>query len=441
LTLNIYLPYDGGMTPRELKALEHRLNHFLEDLMEAMGRSERKHWARVYIQGLLLDGDRKSIEPIADRIPGADVQALRQFVGQSPWAVDKVQKHLAEKVVDLLSDPEAWILDETSFPKAGDHSVGVARQYCGALGKIANCQVAVSLHWSSPERSCPLGWRLYMPQDWLQDPVRLAEVKVPKGTVYRSKTELGLELIDQMLEWEVPQLPVIADSYYGNDFGFRQELRKRQLSYVVEVEPKTLAWTTDPNIALPPPQKTGRPRRYPPLESLSTPKDLHVIAQELPESSWHSVTWRQGSRGPMRSRFAKVPIWAAHGWREQAHPQRICEHLLIEWPKEEKQPTKYWLAFFGKESVPGLRRLISLAHCRWRIEQDYRELKEELGLDHYEGRQWLGWHHHVTLVSMAFAFLRAEQARVKKNFWCNITADSEDTTETANPTKRPLPLV
>ena len=177
------------------------------------------------------------------------------------------------------------------------------------------------------------------------------------------------------------------------------------------------------------------------MEALPAPKDLRTIAQEIPESAWHSVTWRQGSRGPMRSRFAKDPIWAAHGWREQAHPQRICEYLLIEWPKEEKQPTKYWLAFFSREPIPGLRRLVSLAHCRWRIEQDYRELKEELGLDHYEGRQWLGWHHHVTLVSMAFAFLRAEQARVKKNFWCDIAADPEDATETSDTTKRPLPVV
>jgi SRSO17 transposase len=429
------------MTPRELKALEHRLNRFLEDLLAPMGRSERQHWARIYLQGLLIDGDRKSIEPIANRIPGADVQALRQFVGQSPWAVDKVQKQLAEKVVDLLSDPEAWILDETSFPKAGNHSVGVGRQYCGTLGKVANCQVAVSLHWSSPERSCPLGWRLYLPQDWLQDPARLAEVKAPEGLTYRSKTELGLELIDQMLEWAVPKLPVIADSFYGNDFGFRQELRKRQLSYVVEVEPKTVAWTEDPNIALPPPHKTGRPRRYPPLEALPIPRDLQTIAQGLPESAWRSVIWRQGSCGPMRSRFAKAPIWAAHGWREQAHPRRVCEHLLVEWPREENHPTKYWLAFSPTDSVPGLRRMVSLAHCRWRIEQDYRELKEELGLDHYEGRQWLGWHHHVTLVSMAFAFLRAEQARVKKNFWCDIASDPEDATETSDSAGRPLPMV
>ena len=167
---------------------------FLEDLLEPMGRRERRHWARVYIQGLLLDGERKSIEPLASRIAGADVQALRQFVGQSPWAVEEVQRRLAHKVVDLLSEAEVWIIDETSFPKAGRHSVGVARQYCGTLGKIANCQVAVSLHWASAEASCPLVWRLYLPKAWLEDAARAAEVKLPPGTAYRSKTELALEV-------------------------------------------------------------------------------------------------------------------------------------------------------------------------------------------------------------------------------------------------------
>jgi SRSO17 transposase len=171
---------------------------------------------------LLLDGERKSIEPIASRIPGADVQALRQFVGQSPWAVGEVQRRLAHKVVDMLSEAELWILDETSFPKAGRHSVGVARQYCGALGKVANCQVAVSLHWSSPGASCPLLWRLYLPKEWVEDKERAREVKLPPGTVYRTKTELALEAIDQALAWGLPSLPVVADSAYGNDFGFRQ---------------------------------------------------------------------------------------------------------------------------------------------------------------------------------------------------------------------------
>jgi len=409
------------MTPQNMKSLESRLMRFLEDLLEPMGRSERRHWAQVYVQGLLLDGERKSIEPMAARIPGADVQALRQFVGQSPWAVEQVQRGLARKMVDLLSQAQVWIIDETAFPKAGAHSVGVARQYCGTLGKVANCQVAVSLHWSSAEASCPLLWRLYLPQEWLENGARAEEVKVPPGTVYRSKTELALEVIDQALAWGLPVLPVVADSFYGNDFGFRQALRERHLSYAVQVEPSTVVWTTDPNLPLPPPKKTGRPRKYPPLSALPRPESLEKVAQQVPGKAWRTVTWREGSRGAQRSRFALLPVWAAHDWREQAHSPRVQEWLLVEWPKEEKQPTKYWMILLGGQA-PGWRQAVRAAKARWRVEQDYRELKEELGLDHYEGRQWLGWHHHVCLVTMAYAFLRSEQARLKKNFWCDLDA-------------------
>ena len=423
------------MTPQSLKSLESRLLRFLEDLLEPMGRSERRHWARVYVEGLLLDGERKSIEPLAARIPGADVQALRQFVGQSPWEVEQVQRRLAHKMVDLLSDAQVWILDETAFPKAGEHSVGVARQYCGTLGKVANCQVAVSLHWSSEAASCPLSWRLYLPQEWFEDAARAQEVKLPSGTVHQSKTALALEVIDEALAWELPVLPVVADSFYGNDFAFRQALRERHLPYAVQVEPSTVVWTTDPNLPLPPPKKRkrGRPRRYPPREALPRAESLEKVAHQLPASAWRTLTWRQGSRGAQSSRFALLPVWAAHRWRQQAHPLRVKEWLLVEWPKDEKQPTKYWLAQLGSQR-PGWRHCVRIAKARWRVEQDYRELKEELGLDHYEGRQWWGWHHHVCLVTMAYAFLRSEQARLKKNFWCDLdTAESPQGTSGAAP--------
>jgi SRSO17 transposase len=420
------------MTPRELQALDERLTAFLKDLLAPLGRSERRHWARVYIQGLLLDGERKSIEPMASRLPDADVQALRQFVGQSPWAVEAVQRQLARQVVDLLSDPEIWILDETSFPKAGEHSVGVARQYCGALGKVANCQVAVTLHWSSAEASCPLGWRLYLPKAWIEDPERAQEVKLPEGLAYRSQAELALELIDQMLSWEVPRLPVVADSAYGNSFEFREQLRQRELSYVMAVEKKTVVWTEDPNaVPVPPSAPRGRPRRYPPLPSTPAAQDLTTVARQLPETAWKQVTWRPGSRGPQQSRFTRLKVWAAHGWRKQEHPERVAEWLLIEWPEGESEPTQYWLAQLGS-GRPGLRRLVRTAHARWRIELDYRELKEELGLDHFEGRHWLGWYHHVTLVTMAYAFLRSEQARLKKNFWCDLAPSAEEDATDSN---------
>src|SRR5215469_2695352 len=420
------------MTPRELKALDRRLTAFLERLLAPLGRRERRHWARVYIEGLLLDGERKSIEPLASRIPGADVQALRQFVGQSPWAVEAVQQQLARQVVDLLSDPEVWILDETSFPKAGEHSVGVARQYCGALGKVANCQVAVTLHWASAEASCPLGWQLYLPRAWIDDVQRAQEVKLPEGIVYRSQAELALELVDQMLSWGVPRLPVVADSAYGNSFEFREQLRRRQLFYVMAVEPKTVVWTEDPNaIPVPPSAPTGRPRRYPPLASMPAPQDLASVARQLPASAWKRVNWRTGTRGPQRSRCASLKVWAAHGWRAQEHPERVAEWLLIEWPEGEDRPSKYWLAQLGP-ARPGLRRLMKMAHARWRIEMDYRELKDELGLDHFEGRHWLGWYHHVVLVTLAYAFLRSEQARLKKNFWCELTAGAEEPAATSD---------
>ena len=223
------------------------------------------------------------------------------------------------------------------------------------------------------------------------------------------------------------RLPVVADSAYGNSFEFREQLRQRQLDYVVAVEPKTVVWTADPNAAaVPRSAPTGRPRRYPPSNLLPEAQDLAAVARQVPASAWKKVTWRAGTRGPQRSRFAQVEIWAAHGWRAQEHPQRAAEWLLIEWPEGESGPSKYWLAQLGAGRT-GLRRWVKTAHARWRIEMDCRELKEELGLDHFEGRHWLGWHHHVTLVTMAYAFLQSERARLKKNFWCDIADDEEAT--------------
>ena len=428
------------MTPQSLKGLENRLLRFLQDLLAPLGRSERRHWAQVYVQGLLLDGERKSIEPLAARVAGADVQALRQLVGQSPWTVEEVQRRLAHKIVDLLSEPEVWIVDETAFPKAGEHSVGVARQYCGTLGKVANCQLAVSLHWSSAEASCPILWRLYLPRVWLEDAPRAAEVKVPPGTIYRSQTDLALEVIDQAVAWELPRLPVVADAYYGNDFDFRQELRERQLPYAVQVEPSTVVWTEDPNLPGPLPQKPrGRPRKHPPARDLPPVRDLRAVAEQLPAAAWHSVTWRQGSRGPQRSRFAKLPVWAAHRWKREHRP-RVREWLLVEWPAESSAPVKFWLAQLGPQPL-GLRRLVRTAKARWRVELDYRELKDELGLDHYEGRHWLGWNHHVCLVTLAYAFLRSEQARLKKNFWCDLAGDPEEPANPARAAGGTMPIV
>jgi len=432
------------VTAKEAASLDERLDRFLAAVTASLGRSERHRWAKIYLQGLLMEGGRKSIEPLANRIAGADVQSLRQFVGQSPWAVEQIQQRLAEQVVDLLAEPEVWMIDETSFPKAGSASVGVARQYCGALGKIANCQVAVSLHWSTCETSCPLAWRLYLPESWLATPAQRAAGKIPEGIGYRSKNQLALDLVDQVLAWDVPRLPVVADSAYGNDFDFRAGLRERGLQYAVAVEPGTKVWTSDPaQVPVAAGQATGRPRQYAALKDLPEAQTLLAVAAALPAQAWRNITWRQGTKGPMRSRFAQVQVWAAHGWKRQEHPERVMEWLLIEWPEGAATPSDYWLAQLGNQTV-GLRRLVKTARARWRVELDYRELKEELGLDHYEGRHWLGWHHHVTLVSLAFAFLRIEQTQAKKNCWCDAVdaaADPSAAASSPHSSRGPVPVV
>lgn len=423
------------MTPKQLTGVQGRLGEFLEDLIEPMGRSERRHWAGVYVQGLLLDGDRKSVQPMAARLAGADEQALNQFLNQSPWAVTEIQQRLAQRLSEDGHEPVCWMVDETSFPKAGEHSVGAARQYCGTLGKIANCQVAVSLHWRQAQLSYPMSWRLYLPKEWCEDSARRTEAHIPAEVVYQTKTDLALELVDQAMAWDVPRGVVLADSFYGNDFSFRAALRERHLDYAVAVEPTTVVWMEDPNqVPVAASAKTGRPRRYPKLADLPLALSLEKLAQQLPKKTWRMVTWRIGTKGPQRSRFALTEVWAAHGWRAQKHPPRVREWLLIEWPEGADAPSDYWMVWrANREGAPSLLRAVRTARGRWPIEQDYRELKEELGLDHFEGRGWPGWHHHVTLVTLAFAFLRSEQLRFKKNFTCQLATDPAPPAGSADP--------
>jgi SRSO17 transposase len=439
------------MKTQEFRAVERRLDRFLADLVKPMGRSERRYWAGVYVQGLLLDGERKSVEPMAERT-GGDAQSLQQFVNQSPWDVTLVQEQLAKKLAREFPAPEAWIIDETSFPKAGSESVGVARQYCGALGKTANCQVAVSLHFANQQVSVPVSWRLYLPKDWSEDAGRRQKVKVPEKVCYQSKNDLALHLVAQVQHWNLPQAPVVADSAYGNDFWFREALRQHELSYVVAVEPTTKAWSVDPfqDVEATEPSLENAPKTKGPSRQCTAPEEspqthtLLEIAQGIPARAWKSVTWRQGTKGPMRSRFAMVPVWASHGVSAGRHFERVREWLLIEWPKEEPAPIKYWLGYFeskGAGARPALRKMVQLAHCRWRVEQDYRELKEELGLDHFEGRHWPGFHHHVTLVSIAFAFLRSEQLRSKKSPGTDAAHGPPVASGRAHPPERPLPVV
>jgi len=422
------------MNARQLAACANRLQEFLTTMLAGVGRAERRHHGALYVQGLLLDGARKSIEPLAGRVPGANMQALQQFVGQSPWAWEPVRRQLARRMAAELRPAAAWIVDDTGFPKQGRHSVGVARQYSGTLGKVGNCQVAVTVHLSTATESMPLEWALYLPQAWTEDLARGRQARVPAPTRFRTKPELALELIDELLAWGLRRQPVLADAGYGNSSEFRAGLVRRGLQYMVGVESTTAVWV-QPTSAVEPrrPIAHGQPR---PPDSRTEPLALRKLAAALPLQAWRTLTWRQGSQGPQRSRFSACRVQPAHG---HAHYQPELESvwLLIEWPAEAIAPTKYWFSNLPEEV--SLRRLVRLAKLRWRVEQNYQQLKEELGLDHYEGRGWHGWHHHVTLVCLAYAFLLLERRRLKKNSSADIAGGATQSADGTDSHLRPLP--
>ena len=406
------------MTGSEIAKCRTRLEQFLADLLEPLGRRERRHWGAVYVRGLLLDGEGKSIEPMAARLPEGNVQAMQQLIGQSPWLWAPVWQRLAQRMTAELTPDLVWVIDDTGFPKQGHHSVGVARQYSGTLGKTANCQVAVSLHQTAGEESTILDWRLYLPESWTQDPERRAAAGIPEEVKFQTKWELALELIDEAQKWGLRCGVVLADAGYGEVTEFRQGLETRQLPYAVGI-PSTLGvWTKPPRIQKLKARGQGRPPsayHYGPQR----PGTVREVAQKA--RGWKQVRWREGSKGWLESRFDACRVQPSHGFHEGRPPHKEV-WLLVEWPRGEKEPTKYFLCDLP-EHYP-LRRLVRIVKARWKIEQDYQQLKEELGLDHYEGRSWAGWHHHVTLVMLAHAFLTLERLRSKKNFWVDPATDA-----------------
>ena len=385
--------------------LRQRLVDYMTAVLPELGRKDRRPWADAYVRGLLLEGERKSIEPMAKRLPDGNVQALQHFIGKSPWPYEPVRRQVAGVLCPEMG-PGLWIVDDTGFPKQGKHSVGVARQYSGTLGKVANCQVAVSLHHATPTASLPVEWALFLPEEWTQAPARCAAAGVPMPVRHQPKWRLALDLIDRVRTWGLPDQRVIADAGYGTIAEFRAELRARRLPYVVGVESGTGVWTRRPRRRRP---DTGRGR--PPTRwnyGGQRPHSVGDVAQALPAAAYHTVTWREGSKGKLTSRFARVRVWPSHGFW-QGKPPESEQWLLIEWPATAAAPTKYWLATGPRRM--SLVQLVRWAKARWRVEQDYAQLKDELGLDHFEGRRWMGWHHHVTMTTMAYGFLVREHLR------------------------------
>jgi len=399
----------ASMTDAQVEKCAKRLQQFLADLLEPLGRSERKHWNEVYVRGLLLDGERKSIEPLAARMGEGNVQAMQQLVGQSPWDWMPVWERLAQRMTAELEPDSAWVIDDTGFPKQGEHSVGVERQYSGTLGKVGNCQVAVSVHHVGEQGHSILGWRLYLPESWAKDGQRREEAGIPQDVGFKTKWQLGLDIIDQARSWGLLDRIVVSDGGYGESTEFRDGLEARHLPYVVGISPTLGVWTAPPKATIPPrhPGRGAPATRY----DYGQPRPLSVHEAAVQAKGWKSIRWRQGTKGWLESRFVAMRVQPSHGFVRGEPPHKEV-WLLVEWPELEKEPTKYFLCDLPETYI--LRRLVRLAKCRWKIEQDYQQLKEELGLDHYEGRSWIGWHHHTTLVMMARAFLTLETLRRKK---------------------------
>jgi len=372
---------------------------------------------RAYLMGLLMPGERKSVEPMATKVDPRRVrsrhQSMHHFVADAPWGENEMIAAAREYVLPQMerhAPVGAWVVDDTGMPKKGTHSVGVTRQYCGAVGKQENCQVTVSVSMANEVMSIPTAYRLYLPETWAKDRRRCKEAGVPPEVKFKTKWKIAIEEIDRMLADELPRAPVVADAGYGVVTEFREEITARGLSYGVGITGDVTVWPPGME-PLPPVPWSGRGRKPTLLrrDSHHKPVSAKALAKQLPAKEWRTVRWREGTRGKMKSRFAAVRVRAAH--RDQLRSTlREPEWLLIEWPKGEAEPTKYWLSTVPEDVTIG--DIVRLVKIRWRIERDYEEMKDELGLDHYEGRGWRGFHHHGALCIAAYAFLIAERARL-----------------------------
>ena len=387
---------------------EARFASYVDALGSVIGHADRTGPLRDYCTGLILPGERKSVEPMAARTAPARVsaqhQSLLHFVSTGGWSDEKVLAKISELVVPAITKHgpiEVWIIDDTGLPKKGRHSVGVKPQYCGQLGKEANCQVAVSLSIANHFASLPVGYRLYLPKEWAQDRARRDRAGVPEDIRFKTKQQIALELIERAHASGLPRGVLLMDLDYGRDSRLRASVSALGLSYVAGIQPNALMWAPGtgpkrPDKAL---NNTGR-RDEPDLISAKE------VALGLPKHAWRTIRWREGSADWLSSRFARVRVRVGYN---RAIPELVQEEwLLIEWPEDEDEPTKYWLSTLPAEI--SFRQLVDVAKMRWRIERDYQELKQEVGLGHYEGRGWRGFHHHATLCIAAYGFLASERA-------------------------------
>jgi SRSO17 transposase len=400
---------------RKSSSRPKRLVAYLDKLAEAAGHLDRAVPVRNYCRGLLLPGERKSVEPMAARLAPDNVrrmhQSLHHLVADAPWSDEAVLRAVRGYALTAMRKREpvvAWIVDDTGFPKKGTESVGVTRQYCGQLGKQENCRVAVSLSVSTWTLSVPIAYRLYLPESWANDHARRKKTGVPAEIQFQTKPRIALDQIRQAVEAEVPCGVVLADAAYGNDSQFRAGLRALQLEYAVGVQSSVSVWEPGKQPLPAKPRKdTGRPPKLLGRDENHQPVSAQQWAFALPETAWKQITWREGSKKHLRSRFAAARVRSAHRDYWQSEPN-LEEWLLIEWPKGAAEPAKYWLSNLPAQCK--LEELVRIAKQRWIVERDYEELKQELGLGHFEGRGWRGFHHHATLCLAVYGFLVAERS-------------------------------
>jgi SRSO17 transposase len=393
---------------------EARFAAYLDAIAAVLGDVRRAASARAYCTGLLLPGERKSVEPMAARLePGraqAKHQSMHHVVAKAEWDDAALLRAVREQVLPAIEEHgpvRYWMVDDTAFPKQGEHSVGVARQYCGQLGKQDSCQVAVSLSVANDHASLPIAYRLYLPEAWAEDAPRRAKAGVPEEIGFETKTAIALGQIRQARDEGVPVGTVLGDAGYGVETDFRTGVSELDLAYVLGVQSSTSVWPPG-QAPLPAPPYAGRGR--PPTrlrrDAEHQPVSAKKLAQGLPGRAWRRVAWREGSQADLTSRFAALRVRPAHRdeKRNQPWPE---EWLLIEWPEGAEEPSKYWLSNLSPRAA--LKDLVHTAKARWLIERDYQELKQEIGLGHYEGRGWRGFHHHASLCIAAYGFLMAER--------------------------------
>lgn len=394
-----------------MKISDRAFDRYLDDLCEALGHADRREGLKGYCRGVMLPLERKSVEPLAAHLDPKHVRAVHQslhhFVAKSEWSDTAVMGRVRDHVLAAMdqSARRYWIVDDTGFRKHGKHSVGVARQYCGEIGKQDNCQVAVSVSLATVAASVPIAWRLYLPEEWANDRPRRNKAGVPDEIEFATKPEIALAQLRQAQEDGVPAGVVLADAGYGSNTAWRDALMASHMHYVVGVISSVKVWPEGQQ-PKPVPEWTGRGR--PPVRRLRDaehqPLSVEDHAQQLDGRRFRRVSWREGSKGTLSSRFAAVRVRAAQG--DRLRPE---EWLLIEWPANRDEPRKYFLS--NLPSTTTLSQLVADAKARWRIERDYQDLKQEFGLDHYEGRGWRGFHHHATLCIAAYAFLVTQRLR------------------------------